>query len=243
MSAVRRFVAVVMLAVAGTAAWGWWSGRIELPARFNPWAPLDLAEAPGILTRFKLMRLADQPPAACLAWLDAAGVKHTPLADRQEPGGCGWQGATRLSAFGGVRLTTSAPLACPAVVALALWERHGLQAAAQARLGGQVVAIDHLGSYACRDIAGSAAGRRSEHARANALDVAAFRLADGRRISVLGDWKVGPAGADGESAAALFLQDAEKAACPFFSAVLGPAYNAAHRDHFHLDRGRYSICR
>lgn len=240
MPGVRRFIAVVLLAVAGTAAWGLWNGSIVVPTRFNPWAPLDLAEAPNLFTRFKLMRLADQPPAACLAWLDAAGVRHTPLADRQEPGGCGWQGATRLSAFGGVRLTTSAPLACPAVVALTLWEHHGLQAAAQARLGDKVTAIDHLGSYACRDIAGSAAGRRSEHARANALDVAAFRLADGRRVSVLRDWKVD---AQRDSAAALFLVDAEKAACPFFSAVLGPAYNAAHRDHFHLDRGRHGICR
>lgn len=240
MSAVRRFLAVMTLTLAVVAGWGVWSGRIVVPARFNPWAPLELAEVPNVFTRLKLMRLADQPPAACLAWLETAGVKHTPLADRQEPGGCGWQGATRLSAFGDVRLSTSAPLACPAVVALALWERHGLQAAAQARFGDEVIAIDHLGSYACRDIAGSAAGRRSEHARANALDVAAFRLADGRRISVLRDWQVD---ADRGSAAALFLADAEKAACPFFSAVLGPAYNAAHRDHFHLDLGRYRICR
>ena len=239
MFTLRRFLVSVTLALAGAAAWGLWNGRIQVPARFNPWAPLDLAEAPDLFTRFKLMRLADGPPAACLAWLDAAGVRHVPLADRQDAGGCGWQGATRLSMFGGVRLSATAPLACPSVVALALWERHGLQAAARERLGSTVVAIDHLGSYACRDIAGSAAGRRSEHARANALDVAGFRLSDGRRVSVLKDWQ---ADAERKPAAALFLLDAEKSACPFFSAVLGPAYNAAHRDHFHLDRGPYRIC-
>jgi len=234
----RRF-GILVLALAGAMAWGVWNGRILIPTRFNPWAPLDLAETPNALTRFKLMRLSEQPPAACLAWLDAAGVRHVPLADREDPGGCGWQGATRLSAFGGVRLSSTAPLACPVVVALTLWERHGLQVAAQARLGSTVLAIDHLGSYACRDVAGNAAGRRSEHARANALDVAGFRLADGRRVSVLKDWQ---ADTDRNAAAALFLLDAGKSACPFFSAVLGPAYNAAHRDHFHLDRGRYRIC-
>lgn len=240
MAAPRRLVGLAALALAAAGAWGVWTGSIAVPPRFNPWAPLDLAEAPGAFTRFKLMRLANQPPAACLAWLNAAGVRHAPLADRAEAGGCGWQGATRLQAFGGVRLSGSAPLACPVVAGLVLWERHGLQAAAQAHLGATVVGIDHLGSYACRDIAGSAAGRRSEHARANALDIAAFRLADGRRISVLKDWRPE---AERRSAAALFLADAENGACPFFAAVLGPAYNAAHHDHFHLDRGPYRICR
>ncbi|MCZ2497429.1 extensin [Xylophilus sp. Kf1] len=239
---IRRIAALAALAVAGVAAWGLWSGRIVVPPHLDPWAPLALADTPNLLTGFKLTRLADGPPAACLAWLDGAGVRHQPIADRTGADGCGWQGATRLSAVGGVRLSTSAPLACPVVVALALWERHALQPAAQARLGSPVVAIDHLGSYACRDVAGSAAGRRSEHARANALDVAGFRLADGRRISVLRDWQA-DAEAESRPAPALFLLDAGKGACPFFAAVLGPAYNAAHRDHFHLDRGRYRICR
>jgi hypothetical protein len=32
-------------------------------------------------------------------------------------------------------------------------------------------------------------------------------------------------------------------ACLFFDGVLSPDYNAAHRDHLHLDRGRYRYCR
>jgi hypothetical protein len=32
-------------------------------------------------------------------------------------------------------------------------------------------------------------------------------------------------------------------ACGTWETVLGPEYNAAHRDHFHLDRGPYRICR
>ena len=235
----RRFFLFASLAAACLLGWASWTGRLAVPPRLNPWAPLDIDETPGPLTRYKLMRLADQPPAACLAWLDAAEVRHAPLADRRTAEGCCWQGATQVSALRSLRLSSPAPLACPAVAALALWERHGLQAAARVHLKSRVVGIDHLGSYACRDIAGGLVSRRSEHAFANAFDVAAFRLADGRRISVLKDWQ---ADSQRQSPAALFLLDAEKSACPFFSAVLGPAYNAAHRDHFHLDRGRYSIC-
>ena len=31
--------------------------------------------------------------------------------------------------------------------------------------------------------------------------------------------------------------------CRFFDGVLSPDYNAAHRDHLHLDRGPWWFCR
>jgi len=232
-------VSTVLLAIPVTA-WMLHKGYVEVPARFNPWAPLDIAEKPGVFTRMKLQRLGELPPAACYAWLDTAGVRHTPIADRHETESCGWHGATRLSALGGVRLSSPAPLACPEVAALALWERHALQPAALVHLGSRVSRIDHLGSYACRNIYGGSYDRRSEHARANALDVAAFRMADGRTVSVLKGWRKGdvvPMPLE-----ALFLREASRGACPFFSAVLGPEYNAAHRDHLHLDLGVYRVC-
>ena len=93
----------------------------------------------------------------------------------------------------------------------------------------------------------AAPGRLSEHARANALDVAAFTLQGGRRISVLGDWQAAaapaaPPAAEADPKAA-FLRQVRDGACQGFAAVLGPDYNAAHRDHFHLDRGPYRACR
>ena len=108
-------------------------------------------------------------------------------------------------------------LTCGAAVALARWERHVLQPAAQDRFGVPVVRIEHLGSYACR------------------------------RISVLGDWQAAaapaaPSAAEADPKAA-FLRQVRDGACQGFAAVLGPDYNAAHRDHFHLDRGPYRACR
>ena len=102
--------------------------------------------------------------------------------------------------------------------------------------GAPVARIDHLGSFACRNIGGEAGGRRSEHASANALDVAGFVLANGRTVRVARDW-------DTECPAGRFLREAHAGACRFWIVVLGPDYNAAHRDHLHLDRGAFRTCR
>jgi hypothetical protein len=96
--------------------------------------------------------------------------------------------------------------------------------------------IVHFGTYSCRNINHRTIGRRSEHASANALDVAGFVLADGTSVTVAQDWK-------GDSRKAALLRDLRDGACRFFDVVLGPDYNAAHRDHFHLDMGRYRACR
>jgi hypothetical protein len=127
-------------------------------------------------------------------------------------------------------------MTCPAALAYAFWERHTVQPAAIATLGRGVTAIEHYGTYACRNLYSRAGGRPSEHAFANALDVAAFRLSDGRRVSVAADFH-------DETPGGLFLRGVRDGACDWFRATLGPDYNAAHADHLHLDYGRYSICR
>jgi hypothetical protein len=80
-------------------------------------------------------------------------------------------------------------------------------------------------------------GRLSEHGRANAIDIAAFNLANGRRITVKADWN-GP-----DDKARAFLRDLHTAACRRFNVVLGPDANAFHQDHFHFDMGRGPYCR
>jgi hypothetical protein len=112
-----------------------------------------------------------------------------------------------------------------------------VEPAARRILGQPVVRINHFGSYACRNVNHAASGRRSEHASAGAIDLAGFVLRDGREITVARHWK----GAD--SRAADFLRAVRDGGCGVFNGVLGPDYNAAHRDHFHLDMGRYRVCR
>jgi hypothetical protein len=108
-----------------------------------------------------------------------------------------------------------------------------LQPAARARLGTHVTRLEHFGSYACRGVYGREDARRSSHATADALDVAAFRLGDGRRLRVARDHRL--TAKQPEEDIAGFLDRVQQGACATFSVVLGPAYNAAHRDHFHLE--------
>ena len=118
---------------------------------------------------------------------------------------------------------------CPVAAALALWEWHVVQPAALEHFGSQVAAIDHLGSYSCRRMYRRPDAAWSEHATANAIDIAGFRLEDGTRISVLDDWAE-----DGPRSA--FLRDVRDGACDLFATVLSPDYNAAHRDHLQFDQ-------
>lgn len=207
---------------------------LDLPARWNPWAPLAVADEPNVLTRYKLARV-DRDAALCLGVLEGARMRFTPVPDRQTGTGCGFANAVRVEATT-AELSAAFPLSCRSAVALAMWEAHGLQPAALRHFGKRVARIEHFGSYACRNVYGRDADRRSQHATADALDVAAFVLEGGHRVRVRTDW-------DGDERDAAFLRDAHEQACRFFDAVLGPGYNAAHRDHFHLDRGSYRVCR
>ncbi len=209
-------------------------GDLEVEDRWNPWAPLRIADPPNWLTRYKLARL-DRDRAECRQVLAGADLRHAPIPDRETAAGCGFDNAVRISATS-ARVGAPFALSCRSAVALAMWERHGLQAEALARYGQPVARIEHLGSYACRNIYGHQDARRSRHATADALDIAGFILADGHRISVLAHWNV-------DTPDARFLHAVHARACRYFDAVLGPDYNAAHRDHLHFDRGSFGICR
>lgn len=225
----KTLTVILTLAIAlGAVLWHGW-----LPPRWNPWAPFDVNEVPNLLTRFKLARLASDPPL-CLQVLARSGMQFTEQADHSA-GQCPLHDVVRVEQAG-VRLSSRFLATCPMAVAFALFERHALQPAARAVYGQPVVALEHVGSFACRNVYNRLQGRRSEHASANALDVTALRLADGRRISIVRGW--GTQGEDGQ-----FLRQVRDGACEAFNGVLGPEYNAVHRDHFHLDMGRWSVCR
>lgn len=202
----------------------------RLPPEDLPWTPLDLDAPIGFATASKL---ASIDGASCLALLDRAGIAHRALPDTRRDR-CGYDDGIVWKS-GGRRLIryepASPPLACPLAAGLTLWEREVVAPAADRRLGAHVVAIEHFGSYACRRIYGRTTGDWSEHARARALDVAGFRLSDGRRVIVARDWnKPGPARS--------FLHDVRDGGCRLFATTLSPDYNAAHHDHLHFDEAK-----
>lgn len=222
---------VVLLAGAGAALW---SGAWRIPDAWNPWAAIDLAQPPNFLTGHKLQRLEDRP-AACLALLAQSSLRYKPLPDRVLGQGCEFRNVVQI-AGSDVSYGAGFPATCPLAVALALFERHALQPAAEAAFGQRVRAVAHYGSYACRNVNHREGGRRSQHALANAFDLAGFVLRDGRRVTVRGDWAE-------DGASGVFLRDLHRRSCKIFRGALGPDYNAAHHDHFHLDMGGYGICR
>jgi hypothetical protein len=134
------------------------------------------------------------------------------------------QGGARSAGFSPAGLVTS----CPVASALLLWDERVVQPAARRHFGVGVTSFVHAGSYSCRRLYGRQSGGWSEHATADAIDIQGFGLADGRTVSVLGDWR--DQGPD-----ARFLHEVRDGACQLFTTVLSPDYNAAHRDHLHLD--------
>jgi hypothetical protein len=204
-----------------------------------PWTELDLTQPVGAFTGRKLAALEGEK---CQGLLEAAGVKFTALPPRSSGEQCGYDDAVRFAGGGALQIgyrPADLGTSCRVAAALALWEWHVVQPAALEHFGQKVAAIEHYGSYSCRRIYGRSGGQWSEHAMANAVDIAAFRLEDGSRVSVLGDWT------DGGPKSA-FLRDVRDGACNLFSSVLSPDYNAAHRDHFHFDQrgpGGWRACR
>ena len=175
----------------------------------------------------------------CLTNLGQAQANFTPLPDRYFGTGCSTIGTVRLawlrSDDAHLQLANLGPVTCSLATALEGWARYGVDHAARLTLGSPLARIDTFGSYNCRNIAGS--DHRSAHATANAVDIAAFVLADGRRISVKGDWS------SSNAATRLFLRQIRTSACRRFGVVLSPDYNTAHHDHFHLEVGAlHPVC-
>ncbi len=197
------------------------------------YAPLDLREPPGMLTPVQLYFLRANSEK-CFAVLARSEVQVTRQQYPFNNRGCGFEDGALLSrssvSYGGGVL-----LRCSAMASLILWERHVLQQEAERVLKKKVRSIRTFGTFSCRNVNHQKDARLSQHATANAIDIAAFTFDDGSTASVLKDWNKGE---NGE-----FLRAVHRGACRFFGGVLSPDYNAAHANHFHFDMGWWRVCR
>ncbi|MFI0473167.1 extensin family protein [Halomonas sp. HMF6819] len=212
-------------------------GIIEIPRQWAPWAPLHIDDPITPVTKLKLKRL-EGDRQGCLAALDtvpSSELNYTPVADYSPTTSCPLSNIVRMNSSS-VRFNRSFVASCPMALAWVMFERHELQPAAAEIMGSRVSQVDHVGSFACRNVYGRATGRRSEHATAEALDVTGFRFENGRRITLINNW-------DNEGAVGEFFRAARDGACKSFGNVLGPEYNAAHADHFHMGMRGYGLCR
>jgi hypothetical protein len=208
------------------------AGYEYLPRHYNPFAPLHVADPLTMMTEFKLRRLRGDVEY-CSAALLTAPLRTVPRPDAGSAE-CPLPNAVQVQAAM-VPLSSSFLASCPLAVSYALWERHVLQPLAKQHFGQDIRRVTHLGSYACRNVRGGT--RQSEHASANAIDISAIALSDGRTITVEKHWTE-------DSAAGQFLRALHRRSCDVFTMALGPAYDAAHHNHFHFGMGgRFGLCR
>ena len=229
---VLRALLVVLLAAVAFAAF--WFGMV--PQRYSPFAPMSLSDPPTWFVDFRLAALRLDPPL-CQAVLQAPHIVATPVDDKVQPDGCGWTNAVRVSSVGGAEIGLD-PLTCEAAVALALWMEQEVQPLAQEMFGSRVVWMQDMGTYSCRNIIGNKrwVNMRSQHSIANAVDIGAFRLENGKQMSIARDYK-------DDTPEGRFLREAHMRACGYFRVAIGPEFNAAHRDHLHFDRGVLTRCK
>lgn len=150
-------------------------------------------------------------------------------------GACGISKPLKVAAMtgGSVALGPEATLNCPMTNFVERWLAESVQPAALAWFGAPVVSIKQISSYACRTRNNERGESLSEHAFGNALDVAGFTLADGRTLTVKGDWN----GADPNARG--FLREVFAAGCQRFKTALGPGVKY-HDDHFHFDLAHHN---
>jgi hypothetical protein len=174
--------------------------------------------------------LSSETVRKCMAALKTKSVRFSGLPNKSFDGGCRTIDTIKLMDFG-TPTTNLGAMTCPLADNFTDWASYAVGPAAKMYLKGEVVRIETMGTFNCRNVNGARSGRLSEHAFANAVDVSAFILRDGRRVSVLDGWR-------GSSAEQAFLRRLHQSACKRFGTVLGPDYNAAHANHFHFDMAR-----
>nr|WP_249434423.1 extensin family protein [Enterobacter bugandensis] len=219
---------IFILGAIATAGYRW------LPSYYNPFTPLNLDDPPGRITQYKLRRLTPEACASLLAQANQKKLIRT-QAVADSGGECPLNNVVRVRDFGPVSLNGSFLASCPLALSSALFVSQQARPLTKRFTGSELTRIEHLGSFACRNIYQRPDARRSEHATAEALDIAAFRLANGERVTVLNGWK--------SAKTQPWLKALLAASCGYYGNGLGPEYNAAHASHFHLGMRGFGLCR
>lgn len=165
------------------------------------------------------------------------GIEGTVIGAVEGPGACGIANAVAVTSVGGVTLSQSSRMDCNTARTLHNWTTQSLVPAV-GKTGGGLRRLRVAAHYACRSRNHQPGARLSEHSKGKAIDISAFALADGSRISVLDDWGKGKKGR--------ILKEIHSSACGPFGTVLGPNSDRHHQDHFHFDtaqHGNGSFCR
>jgi hypothetical protein len=207
--------------------------RRVLPWLMGSCALLSLVGC-GFFERAERPAWRTQAEEACLVnKLVQPSTYIEPMSEIDGPGICGLYHPFKVSGIvgGTVSLDRPATIDCSMIPALEAWLGDVVQPRAQAHFGENVVGLTVFSAYSCRSVDNIDGARLSEHAFGNAIDVSGFRLADGRVISIVKEWK------NTGSQESAFLREVHAGACQGFTTVIGPGADVFHYNHFHLDLG------
>jgi hypothetical protein len=200
---------------------------------FIPLLLWGCSTGPDFVAKYEPWR--EQEESACLA----SGVARASpfLQTRSALGGpsfCGSVQPFEMSAAAQGRVTLKPPalLRCPMIPQVERWVQNTVEPAARYYFAAALVEVTVLASYSCRPMNNVSGAKLSEHGYANAVDIGAFVLDDGRTITVKQGWR-------GDEREQAFLRDVHQGGCREFTTVLGPNYDGNHHDHFHLDLARH----
>ena len=152
----------------------------------------------------------------CLKELELYSNEFKPLGTFVE-GNCKVKNAVEITSFKNTKFSEQLTLSCPTALNVGKYFNNI-----------NAKTIDHLGTYNCRNIAGSEIV--SEHSYGTAIDISKIDSA-----SVLKDWNK-------NSDNGKILENAYDVACQYFSNILTPDTNNAHNNHFHFDNGFGTKC-
>src|SRR3954452_357715 len=183
----------------------------------------------------------------CMMVLASRNLIWRPDSPIGGPGWCGTSAPIAIAEVSGVRINPPGTLNCDFAVALGDWIDGAVQPLAQSALHSRVTEIRIAAAYSCRRRNNMSRGKLSEHAKANALDIASFKFADGSEITVKGQ-STGLLEQISFSRPYEFIKGVRRQACRTFNTVLGPGSDRSHKDHMHVDimplrPGRFKLCR
>ncbi len=226
---VARFLSGAPMAILSPDA-----SDLAVAAAFRPPdRPDSIAAIAAGVERAASERLASLARGSVCGVIDIQGVA---LGSVPGPGACGVENAVEVRSIAGVRLSSPSVMDCRTAETLRDWVVNSA-APAFSGTGGGLEGLSVMGAYSCRGRNGVAGARLSEHAYGRAIDIGGFTFRDGTTLTVLNGWN---------SARGDVLRALHRAACRLFGTVLGPASDAQHRNHFHLDTARSrngSYCR
>ncbi|WP_135505983.1 extensin family protein [Roseovarius aestuariivivens] len=157
-------------------------------------------------------------------------IQGVSIGDVPGNGACGIEKAVAVNAVSGVSLSRPAQMDCHTARTLNAWVKYAAIPEV-GETGGGLATLEVAAHYACRTRNNRPGARLSEHAKGKAIDISAFRLADGSEISVLDHW--------GGGARGRILKRLHGSACGPFGTVLGPESDRHHQDHFHFDTAEH----